>query len=689
MSRYGSMHWRFPSSGLRAHPLVFDDPLAVRASKWAKHPYEQLDFTFVVQMSVAAKSSVVHVFSGVEGFMVPDDVLQFSHVPKDAADRFGGELQLRPVNSLQEWDAAVDRLLEDVGGLPSAEAALQTPPAVIHLWGHFKHSQHREAVQVFLAYELLMNSRRLVSEGAGQSLDTHCEKQSEVAFLREKWPWAYLSVTQLERAHVQWLKFLHSEMIEEEIRFTCVQGQKPKRIVVYCRGLSHKEVPLEWFPDSLVVVFGSNRGFGATGLLPDAGWDTPQMLDPNDAAVRHLLETWRDALHHAGVFQPLSDTAVAGFSRYRVLLQHAHFRPPHSFIRQLLLRRLSLLLALMTKVGAANSHLILIGESAGTHLLHSVNEALNQLEWIPHRVVVSAFCMPAWMLADLQRYATEEWTFLVHSEDGWCWMRSEECGSWQWLRQQGAKVVSMDLKFPQLDERVYGRKRHDLFTPLMRSVRFKFWLFGDVEELTLSPLSDAASAALLLTILYGSVWILRCSQSLTTGFLERAMFEPFAKHIASKLFKDAECVNSAAIDEQCLPLWRLFREMPGLAGVWDETMLRNLGQRFAPFLLWFLVHWCTKDVASSCSSGLDRWLELENADEVWWEWFRAADLGRFSTYVIRNHTSFWARWCGSVGSSSKGRGSSDSIVAVPYKSSFVPCELLQFFSLNRASSQGS
>ena len=66
--------------------------------------------------------------------------------------------------------------------------------------------------------------------------------------------------------------------------------------------------------------------------------------------------------------------------------------------------------------------LVVIAESAGTHLAQGLLRVLEELQWEVHRVVLAGFCFPPLFMRELMIKADHRYAIVVHEKDGLCLM---------------------------------------------------------------------------------------------------------------------------------------------------------------------------------------------------------------------------------------------------------------------------
>jgi hypothetical protein len=332
--KFGALHWRSGRGDVRASPAVEGNAPALEAAKWARSAYEQFSFTWVHRCVVAAGSPCLKFLSGEGGLMICRDFEDYFQLPSEAwaaARNALGKSGASP-HDWRRFFAA-----QNFEHCKPSEGD-QHFPGTIHLYGHTKRF-HKDAVRVLLAYELLHDR-----SGSGTSAS--------------QMPLLYLPCRDLSKYLTSWSSKQHSDVLVEECVMT---SEQPRHLVLYCRGLSRRLVPKEWFPNSFIVCFGSKRGFGATGLRPDEDANAPGYSDETDKYVCQLLAEWGEEFAQAGAL-PFHE----GTPSRRIVLCAAHFRPVDAVISSILQGRLRLLREFLSRLPSIENTL-LVGESAGTH----------------------------------------------------------------------------------------------------------------------------------------------------------------------------------------------------------------------------------------------------------------------------------------------------------------------------------
>ena len=171
------------------------------------------------------------------------------------------------------------------------------------------------------------------------------------------------------------------------------------------------------FADGIQVTFTAHRGFGCTGHRLDKKDGSPGYCDHADEGTMHTLCLYFHELLAAGALYP-ELTSDAG-RRIRVRPAAAHFLPPDPKLIKMAKERLS---KLLTWLGShyPGLPLVLIAESAGTHMAIAILKALQQFQWAQHRIVLAGFCIPPCFLRDIVLQADKRVTLVVHAEDKTC-----------------------------------------------------------------------------------------------------------------------------------------------------------------------------------------------------------------------------------------------------------------------------
>ena len=441
---FASVYWIDRTTDGKATPCVVNNYFAILTAKWARSAYEQLCLYWVYKLVEAAGSACFRLFCGWSGWMVADP----REAPSVSVANVVALLEQFPTDAISECNFNFDSAMSAVKHLATKErdSSECTPyPVMIHLYGEFKKF-HREAAGVLWSYYDAERMSRCQAGGACWDFNGLGASLS-----RAQSP-CFLSKRQLRAARTAWVSILISNYSSLHV---FVSSDEPKKVILYCAGLGYgasKLPPVEWFPDSVIVAFVCEQGYGATASVPDAGSyaaSVPQGMDFTDMALARLLEDFADELKNAGYLAAVAaDATVARFT-YRVLLMPAHFRPPDATLLSMwstCLKQLRFDVA--REYGIPNGPLI-VSESAGTHTAAALHGLLCDIDWRPSRVVLSAYAMSASLMHELLVQGDRSrdlsgFLFVVNSYDRLCLVPRSDAHCWNQLRQRGASVVFTD-----------------------------------------------------------------------------------------------------------------------------------------------------------------------------------------------------------------------------------------------------
>ena len=375
--RFGALHWRTGDGSLKAHPAVEGNAEARVAAQWARSAYEQLPAYWVFLLCQAAGSDVFRCQSGQDGWMLCDRLEHSPHVLPAVVDE-AAKLLGRHVMPGDAWNSAVEEFAGTVNTEDVVTCGQRSFPVTIHLMGAAK-AGHANATAVLLAYEILrVRFEREVPDGQSRtpSFGDHLSTTYEHRFLSGLEDDVFFDSVASR---------MHTDMCHEYVYAT---SRSPEQIVVYCPGLSKRLPTKKWFPNSVVFVVSSGKGFGLTGFLPDDCEGNPRTRDVTDESVARLLFHFGEEFEAEGAFTPFQNLRSRVGREVFVSPPPAHFRPADDTLISYLSARLGLFKQWAAeKFPNKKMPLHLFGESAGTHTAVAVHEILTTIGWKPNRVV--------------------------------------------------------------------------------------------------------------------------------------------------------------------------------------------------------------------------------------------------------------------------------------------------------------
>ena len=186
--------------------------------------------------------------------MIHNKLTDMPHIPLDRVS-LGWKLR----STVEAWGTNIGELAKEF----TVETEGKMPFAVtIHLFGKAK-AQHREACAVLFGHEVLRqrfhaNSHAGVEQSTANETDPNLEEFSPWEWhIRRTLPQMYVSGSKSQAARGDWVVWHHTDKLAEYLH---LPEKHPSRLVIYCRGLSRRLPPFEWFQDAIVLVWSSTTG---------------------------------------------------------------------------------------------------------------------------------------------------------------------------------------------------------------------------------------------------------------------------------------------------------------------------------------------------------------------------------------------------------------------------------------------
>ena len=625
---YGSLHWPNGHQG-HAIQIILGCPLSHLAACWGRGAYEQGPLVTVPDIATVSGCKTLVYHSGEDGRMVACGVHHLPVVGEATTHEFRTAMS-EDITQPKQWIGFMSRFFQKHNSLPLESIRLRQFQVSLHLFGGLKECAS-EVARITLCYELfcrctaareLHGSKRIfdIRQAAGAQPNATAEElccpevwPNTLRALHPRLAFAnvagftgiYFTDAQMRQLSSK-VRIIHSSMLDEHVQVCC---RNPRYIYIILPGALNTPIDPRLCEDGVQVTFTAHLGFGGTGHRADRPDGSLGFSDHADVGTLHMLCQHHEALLRCGAF--FLQLIIDAGKHVRVRPPAAHFLPTDGKIQGIIATRIRKLLR-WASVKYPNLPLVVVAESAGTHMARSVLRAFAEVNWTFRRVVLSGFCFPPQFMRELMLLGDHRFALVVHGQDRICPMQHDHHFGWEFLRERGMVVQFMDIPCWQLNRQAYGGSIHSLLSPYLHNGNTRLWFQGSQDmaptgfNLELRPFGLLFNAVQLFAafVLRSVIQTFNEAQAQIRDRRKRRI-TPFRNRLEGAIIdvqellrKQPHCLHPYAnAGAGPMPMLQLFAMLNRHMGnFWDFELLKVIGQSQALVLLWILLRFGFQDI---------------------------------------------------------------------------------------------